>query len=340
MKTPVAKMGTSQHGFALAAVLWLVAGLTIVVALVGDAAFTAKQRIAQLRERTDFMQSAISARAQLQYRLSASRPTGAGLTDGVTLIWTNNTPYQLGANNLVQLQDHGGLIKLNNPSRELLASYLGHCGVSQEKAEHLIDALEDYIDADHLTRINGAERETYALQGKKAPRNAPLLSVPEIWNVMGWDTQRKTLTDNGCIDHFSTHQQVTLMGSQINLTTAPAAVLKARGLNEQAVQDIVLARGDEQVIAERAAQNNTAGGMFGAGVFSLKTLRVKHSHPTGPWTMEYTMNLDSGNPDSPWTITQLSAGAVSNLQIKLTPLAWPQEPPATTTSDAAKLLHL
>lgn len=329
-----------QQGFALAAVLWLIAGLTIVVALVGDAALTAKQRIAQLRERTDFMQSAISTRAQLQYRLSASRPTSAGLTDGVTLIWTNNTPYQVNPQSIVQLQDHGGLVKLNGISRELLGNYLVQCGVPQDKTDGLIDALEDYTDSDHLTRINGAERETYALQGKKPPRNSPLLSVPEVWSVWGWEAHRQAITDKGCTDHFSTHHLVTLMGSTVNLATAPAPVLRAQGLTAEAVQDITNARGDLEAIANRAAQNNTAGGMFGAGVFSLKTLRIKHTHPTGPWVMQYTLSLDSANPDRPWTIVQLTTGVPNSTPSKLNPLPWPQEPPAVTTSDAAKLLNL
>lgn len=340
MKKQQAKASDLQQGFALAAVLWLIAGLTIVVALVGDAAYTAKQRIAQLRERTEFMQHAISSRAQLQYRLSASRPTSAGLTDGITLIWTNNTPYRVNTHSVVQLQDHGGLIKLNGISRELLGNYLVNCGVAQDKTESLIDALEDYTDADHLTRINGAERETYALNGKKEPRNAPLLSVPEVWTVLGWEAHRQTITDKGCANNFSTHQQVALLGNQVNLATAPELVLKAQGLNPEAVQDIISARGDLQATSERAAQNNSASGMFGAGTFSLKTLRIRHTHPTGPWTMEYTMSLDSANTDRPWTITHLSMGSAQPTPLKLKPLPWPQEPPAVTTSDAAKLLNL
>ena len=324
--------------------LWLIAGLTIVVALVGDAALTAKQRIAQLRERIDFTQSAISTRAELQYRLSASRPTSAGLTDGVTLIWTNDTPYQARPHSLVQIQDHGGLIKLNGLNRALLTNYLQTCGVPSDKTESLIDALEDYTDNDHLTRINGAERETYALQGKKPPRNNPLLAVPEIWSVLGWDTYRQILTDNQCAQHFTTQHHVSLMGSQINLATAPGPVLKAIGLTEEAIEDIEKAKGDHQALAERAAQSNAnTGNLFGSGVYSLKNLRIRHTHPTGPWVMEYTLNLDIANPDRPWTITQLITGASSSSQRKLgklTPLAWPQEEPAKTTSDAAKLLNL
>ena len=56
--------------------------------------------------------------------------------------------------------------------------------------------------------------------------------------------------------------------------------------------------------------------------------------------MEYTLTLDTANPDRPWTITQLTMGAPQGTAIKLNPLPWPQEPPAVTTSDAAKLLNL
>lgn len=333
-----------EQGFALAAVLWLMAGLSIVVALVGDAALTAKQRVAQLRERTDFLQSAISTRAQLQYRLSASRPTSAGLTDGVTVIWTDNTAYQSFPNSLVQIQDQGGLISLNVVSRPLMTAYLEKCGIPTDRIDPLLDALEDYTDSDHLVRINGAERETYGQSGKKGPRNSPLLSVAEVWSVWGWSAWRQTLEGNGCAEYFTTYGQMSVGGARLNAATAPAPVLRAMGLNDDAVRDIVTARGDAEAVAVRAAQAaGNAGGIFGGTAFSLKALRIRHSHPTGPWVMTYNLTLDSGNPDSPWTIGQLATGAAPAPTAgvgKLTPRPWPQEPPAVTTSDAAKLLNL
>jgi hypothetical protein len=56
--------------------------------------------------------------------------------------------------------------------------------------------------------------------------------------------------------------------------------------------------------------------------------------------MQYTLSLDSANPDRPWTIVQLTTGVPNSTPFKLNPLPWPQEPPAVTTSDAAKLLNL
>jgi hypothetical protein len=328
----------------LAAVLWLLAGLSIVVALVSEAALTAKQRIAQLRERTDFIQNAISARAELEYRLSASRPTIDGLTDGVTLIKTDNTPYQVGAKSLVQLQDQGGLISLNIVSRPLLDAYLQKCGVPAERTEPLLDALEDYTDADNLARINGAERETYALNGLKGPRNSPLLSVPELWSVWGWAAYRSTLEKNDCVSSFTTYGEASFGGRSVNPATAPAPVLAAMGFEAEAVQSMVTARvNPDEVPANASPIAVGGGGLFGQAAYSLKSLRIRHSHPTGPWVMEYSLTLDSNNPDLPWTVGQLSMGASSAAQPavgKLQPRPWPQEPPSVTTSDAAKLLNL
>ena len=85
----------TSHGFALAAVLWLMAGLSIVVALIADTTQASAERVAQLRERTDFVQSALSARANAQYWLSASRLRSSDFFDGAYSVRADNTPYKI-----------------------------------------------------------------------------------------------------------------------------------------------------------------------------------------------------------------------------------------------------
>src|SRR5690606_39075162 len=97
-----------SQGFALAAVLWLMAGLSIVVVLVADAAKTSAERVAQLRERTEFIRSALSGRAQAEYWLSGARPRTADFFDGAAVVMADDTPYQTDANSTISLQDHGG----------------------------------------------------------------------------------------------------------------------------------------------------------------------------------------------------------------------------------------
>jgi hypothetical protein len=122
--------------------------------------------------------------------------------------------------------------------------------------------------------------------------------------------------------------------------------MQASGLNAEAVQDIVRARGDAETLALRANQSG-GGGLFGGTVFTLKSLRVRHTHPTGPWVMEYTLLLDASGPDTPWTLQHITNSSQSTVPragsggvVKLSPQPWPQVPPALTTSDAAKLLNL
>lgn len=94
-----------SQGFALAAVLWLMAGLSIVVVLVADAAKTSAERVAQLRERTEFIQSALSGRAQAEYWLSGARPRTADFFDGAAVVMADNTPYRIDANSTISIQD-------------------------------------------------------------------------------------------------------------------------------------------------------------------------------------------------------------------------------------------
>ncbi|NMM89731.1 hypothetical protein B2J88_36265 [Rhodococcus sp. SRB_17] len=332
-----------SQGFALAAVLWLMAGLSIVVVLVADAAKTSAERVAQLRERTEFIRSALSGRAQAEYWLSGARPRSADFFDGATFVMADDTPYQIDANSTIAIQDHGGLIDLNTVNSELLTNFLVGCGVPVDKTPYLIDALADYTDSDSLQRLNGAERDTYTAEGKLAPRNSPLLSKAEVWDVYGWEPYRSAFEHNGCEHSLTIHGETTMLGSSLNLATAPSPVLKAAGLNEELIQDVVNARSDPVKVAERIAQNNAllgTGGMFGGagGKQVQKVLRITHRHPTGPWLMTYTLTLDPENGDRPWSVSQPIMSAAPVSVGKLPPLPWPNQPPASTPSDVSRIL--
>ena len=331
-----------SRGFALAAVLWLMAGLSIVVALVADAAKTSAERVAQLRERTEFIRGALSGRAQAEYWLSAARPRINDFFDGSASVLADGTPYQTNANNIQSIQDHGGLINIRTINRELTTQYLQYCGVPPEKTSYLLDALEDYTDSDDLQRINGAERDTYAAAGLPPPRNGPLLSEEEVWEVYGWAVYRDRFKANGCINGFSIHGQTNMLGYSLNLATAPAAVLSAAGLNDESIKDLMAARDDLQNTAERVAQNNEllgSTGMFGGagGKQVQKVLRVVHRHPTGPWRMTYTLILDPESDDSPWSVTQPTIDSEATT-VKLRALPWPRLQAPPNSSDASQVL--
>ncbi len=297
-----------QNGFALAAVLWLLAGLAIVVSLVNDAAVTSAERVRQLRERADFTRSSLAAKAQMIYYLSLAQPKAAGFALGNAMLLADETPYQTDKLGVMRLQDLGGLINLNGFERPVMERFLQSCGVLADQVPYLIDALDDYTDPDDLQRINGAERDTYILAGKPAPRNAPLLSVDELWTVYGWAGLQKTWDANGCTRALTTVLGASAMGSSLNLATAPAMVLRAAGLDETMASDISKARGDEQKVSDTTSAANAVtgnAGMFGmSGGMVRRDLYVTYEHSTMPWVIEYTFRLNLNSNDSPWSITQ------------------------------------
>lgn len=329
-----------QAGFALAAVLWLLAGLSIVVALIADAAHTSAERIAQLRERTDFLRVALSAQAQAEYWLSATRPRAADFTDGATSVMVDNRFYQVGEDSLIALQDVGGLVDLNTANPTRLVQFLVVCGVPPDQTSRLVDTLADYIDTDNLQRINGAEADSYQMAGLPAPRNRPLLAPGELWDVIGWAAHRATMEKSGCIQAMTTEGEATIFGNRgANLATAPPPVLRAAGLPDETVQDIDNARGNPALVAERIAEANALTGASGGfagmgGNQSQKTLRVTHRSLKGPWQITYTLVLDPDDNDRPWTIKQSHLQGVSAPKDRIQALPWPSEAPATTPGNA------
>jgi general secretion pathway protein K len=296
----------SSRGFALAAALWLLAGLAIVVSLVNDAALTSAERVRQLRERADFMRSSLAARANLLYFLSLATPQAAGFQRNSALLLADETPYKFDALSVLRVQDLNGLVNLNSVERPNMERFLVSCGVLPGQVPYLIDALEDYIDEDNLQRVNGAEKDVYVLQGKPPPRNAPLLSVEEVYQVYGWAPYKQRWAGNGCAQALTTHKSTT---GVINLATAPALVFKAVGVDTASAADLVSARtaGVEKTADRTNAANVLAGntGMFGMGGGAVNgDLRITHEHATLPWVMGYTLKFDWTGSDKPWTFSQ------------------------------------
>ena len=299
------KAGRNQ-GFALAAALWLLAGLALVVSLVNDAALSSAERVRQLRERADFMRSSLAARANMLYFLTLATPQAAGFERNSAMMLADETPYKFDALSVLRIQDLGGLVNLNSFERPNMERFLLSCGVLPDQVAYLIDALEDYVDEDNLQRVNGAEKDVYALQGKPLPRNAPLLSVEEVWQVHGWARYKQTWANNGCVQAVTTFSGSV---SAINLATAPAMVLRAVGVDAASAADLVSARsgGVEKTVERTSAANALTGntGMFGMGGGAVKgDLRVTHEHATLPWVMGYTLKYDLNSNDKPWTFSQ------------------------------------
>ncbi len=83
--------------------------------------------------------------------------------------------------------DESAKIDLNVANEVLLRSlFINIGGADPDLAAHIADAIQDWRDADDLTRPNGAEEADYRAAGLKyEPANAPFETVTELARVMG-----------------------------------------------------------------------------------------------------------------------------------------------------------
>lgn len=343
-----------RSGFALAAVLWLLAGLTVIVAAISDVAQTSAERVAQLRERVDFMQSAYSTRGHVLYWLSGTGTGVNSFNDGVQGVRADGTQYTATAGSTVGVQDIGGLIALNAPNRPVLAKLLADCGVDRVDVDSLLDALEDYIDPDDFPRVNGAENELYAAKSMPPPRNAPLLSVQELWSVYGWAAQRPTLTSHGCTESLTAESSI---GRMLNLATATRQALQAGGVPDQLLDTAISRRSDPAallsslgILSDSLGRENPFGANATAPV--QRTVRVTHRQVDGQWQLDYTLRLTPELEGRPWQIVEphlhstMPVVAATPSRSASTPAAepaapalpWPAKPPAAQSSDVSTLL--
>src|SRR5205823_15084230 len=121
----------------------------------------------------------------------------------------------------LRFQDARGLINLNFGSADDLFALLGLFGIPVEERSPLAAKLQDYIDADSLTRLNGAEAPQYGDAGLDPPANAPLRTPWEVRRILDWDkadgiaredSEWPLLTTTASVDGF-------------NVNTAPRALL-------------------------------------------------------------------------------------------------------------------
>jgi general secretion pathway protein K len=91
----------------------------------------------------------------------------------------------------VKALDESGKIDLNTASDPLLKGLLLTAGgQDDDAAARLVDAIDDWKDADDLRRPNGAEAPEYQAAGLSyKPANAPFEAVAELQRVLGMNPE-------------------------------------------------------------------------------------------------------------------------------------------------------
>jgi general secretion pathway protein K len=217
-------------------------------------------------------------------------------------IGLDDDPYRLDEV-VLRFQDARGLINLNFGSADDLFAVLGLFGVAVENRGPLIAKLQDYIDADSLTRLNGAEAPQYEDAGREPPANAPMRTPWEVRRILDWDkVDGIAHEDSGWALLTS-----TAAFAGFNVNTAPRSLLS---LMPWMTQDAV-----EEVVRWRREQPITSAGQFGilAGIpmprgpsrflsFPSDNLVITLSARHAPLERRIAVHLTPLSRDRPWAV--------------------------------------
>ncbi len=144
----------------------------------------------------------------------------------------------------VQVTDEESKLPVNRASPEQLKRLVTLLGVDDSDIDIIVDSIEDWIDADDLVRLNGAEDEYYmSLSPPYHVKNAPVDRIEELLLVRGmtrdilYGTPATADEDAvpGLAEFITAHSS-----GRVNVNTAPPIVLKAMlGLGDSQLEAVL-----------------------------------------------------------------------------------------------------
>jgi general secretion pathway protein K len=246
---------SEARGFVLLAVFLT---LTLLAVVGTEMAFSARLEASMVRAYRDGVLARHLAEAAVQQALreiatpaqvTALDETGQavfyrvlpGQTAPTRMPPLSRTRVPLGAGEFsYRLADESARLGLNTTGPDRLARLLDGLGVEAGERDVIVDSLQDWRDADELHRLHGAESDFYlALPVPYRARNAPLQAAAELLQVRGvTPALYRGTADRPGLGDLVTAAPV----SAINLNTAPPLVLRALGLSDAEIADVVQAR--------------------------------------------------------------------------------------------------
>jgi general secretion pathway protein K len=268
----------NQRGFALVAVLLVLAILAVIGA---EFAFSMRLEASAVRAYKDSVTGLHLAEAGVEQAIreiaanfaivGACRdddPVQFYATDRSLLpaLARRNVPLGAGAFEY-EITDEEARLNLNTSPPERVDRLLQSLGIEKTERDMIIDSLQDWRDSNDDYRVNGAESDYYLKQPLPyRARNANLDSVQELLQIRG-------VTEaifRGADQHPALARQVTVKTpGPVNLNTARIPVMRALGLSDAEISQIVQARCD--------APYPAVPGQFGGRGFTVtsRTFRVE-----------------------------------------------------------------
>ena len=245
-----------QRGFALLAVMLV---LTLLGVVVTEFVFSMRLEASMVRSYKQSVLAGYLAEAAVQQALSEVLGPGnvhgldekgnlvfhhlpAGGTQPTRLSSLPRIRVPLGAGEFTyRITDEESRINLNTATPDRMDRLLTAVGLEKRERDIVNDSLQDWKDADSLSRPNGAESEDYYLRLPLPyrARNTQMQDVRELLQIRGItrEVYGGVAGQPGLVDLATVVSRDT-----VNMNTAPVPVLKALGLSGAEVTDITQAR--------------------------------------------------------------------------------------------------
>ena len=242
-----------QRGFALLAVMLVVALLGVIV---GEFAFAMRLEATMVKSYREEIvgRHLVEAAVQQAIReiLTDSQAVGLADKDLITFFRLPARPLPrlprseepLGRGTFsYRITDEEARINLNTAPPDRIDRLLLVLGVDKQVRDVINDSLQDWKDPNDLARLNGAESDYYLkLPVPYRARNGSLEDVAELLQIRGvtpeiyYGREREP----GLAEFVTVHGAGQV--NQVNINTASPTVLKALGLSDAEVSEIVQAR--------------------------------------------------------------------------------------------------
>jgi general secretion pathway protein K len=259
-----------QRGIALVLALWLTVMLTVIAS---GFAFSMRSEALAARNMISLAQARAAADGAIErtvFELSRGSTPDTWKRDGVVHTWKEGD-IALAASGT----DEAAKIDLNMAGEVLLRSlFLNVGGADADLAAHIADAIQDWRDADDLTRPNGAEEADYRAAGLKyKPANAPFETVTELARVMG--------VTPAIYGRVADSLTVFSRQAGINPATASRTVLLALPNATPEVVDAFLSQRDDALKANLPVPPFPLAQGFAAGAGPVWRVRAQATMPDG-----------------------------------------------------------
>jgi general secretion pathway protein K len=244
-----------ERGFVLVATLLV---LTLLGVVVTELALSARLEASMVRSYRDVVLARHLAEAAVQQAMReiATPSQVTALDESGQLVFYRALPGQttptalpalsrahvaLGPGDFsYRLVDESARLSINVDGADRLRRLLEALGVDPTERDIITDSLQDWRDADELPRLHGAESDFYlALPVPYRARNGNIQDAAELLQIRGVTPELYA----GARDRPGLGELVTAAAvSTVNLNTASPLVLKALGLSEAEITDVVQTR--------------------------------------------------------------------------------------------------